>query len=410
MRYGLIIPKIQKGDYVQGSRLRLGGVALQPDGQWDAYLPPDELQAQYVETQACATFGTLNAVEILERRVYADTSNYSDRFLAEQSGTTMYGNDPHTVAETLRKLGVCFESDWPYTPDINTWGKFYKTPTENIKFIAKTFIYKYSFGHQYVKTDQTSMMEALTRSPLGADVQAWGHVDSDGIYHRSGSSNHWICIYGYERNRYWKVLDTYDNTRKKIAWDFGFSVVKEYTLNKHVVSETWWEYFLRLFRQYLGLDIGLEAPKMPPEGELPPKPIQDTPIPQKPKTTLENLCLAIRDFEGKPGDANYRNNNPGNCRYNEGGYLLMYGKVKRSPNGFAIFPTYEQGWLYLQNFLKTVIKKYPDLTLEEFIGGKGRWGGYSPASDGNPVNEYATFIANRLGVDTSYKIGNITYT
>lgn len=154
-----------------------------------------------------------------------------------------------------------------------------------------------------------------------------------------------------------------------------------------------------------------EAPKTPPTDELPPKTIDDTPPLETPqnKATLENLCLAIRDFEGGPNDANYKNNNPGNCRYNDGGYLPIYGKVRRSPGGFAIFPTYEQGWLYLHNFLKTVIHNHPELTLLTLIRGRGEWAGYAPPGepDNNPSEEYAQFLANRLGVDKSFKIRNL---
>lgn len=146
-------------------------------------------------------------------------------------------------------------------------------------------------------------------------------------------------------------------------------------------------------------DLEVEKDKVPPPE-----------IKEPSRATLENLCSAIRDFEGKPGDASYRNNNPGNVRYHKGGYLPMYGEVKCSPAGFAVFPTYEQGWLYLSNFLKTVIHNHPTLTLKEFIGGKGEWKGYAPASDSNPVEEYATFLRNRLGVDKDFRIKNITYT
>ena len=76
----------------------------------------------------------------------------------------------------------------------------------------------------------------------------------DGRYRRNDQrSNHDIVIYGSEQNYYWKCLDTYDNTKKKLAWDFGFSMVKEYTLDKNVVVETAWQTFLRLLREWLGV-------------------------------------------------------------------------------------------------------------------------------------------------------------
>lgn len=158
-------------------------------------------------------------------------------------------------------------------------------------------------------------------------------------------------------------------------------------------------------RQYKMLDlspIALEPPTGLPEPVLPTTP------PPAPKTpTVAEFCLAIRDFEGQPGDPNYRNNNPGNCRYSKAGYLPIYGPVGRSPNGFAIFKDYATGWLYLNNFVKSVIHNHPNLTIYTFIAGEGTWGGYSPASDNNPVLNYATFLGKRLGVDKDFPMKNL---
>ena len=149
---------------------------------------------------------------------------------------------------------------------------------------------------------------------------------------------------------------------------------------------------------------------MPPEIEdvdtepiQPVSPVVEPPVaPQPPsKATLENLCLALRDFEGKPGDQNYRLNNPGNCRYNEAGYLSIYGKVGRSKNGFAIIETYEIGWLYLKNMVKNQIKKNPTWTLRDFIYN------YAPPEDENPTENYGRFLCKRLGVDMSFPMKNL---
>ena len=114
------------------------------------------------------------------------------------------------------------------------------------------------------------------------------------------------------------------------------------------------------------------------------------------------LATFIRDYEGKPGDRNFRNNNPGNCRWNPTGYRALYGKVKKDKDGFAIFPTYEQGWLYLCNMLLNWAK-----------GGRANWTieklmkSYAPASDGNFPENYAKYLADRLGIDPSTKLSDL---
>jgi hypothetical protein len=119
------------------------------------------------------------------------------------------------------------------------------------------------------------------------------------------------------------------------------------------------------------------------------------------KATLYNFCLAIRDFEGKPGNQNYRLNNPGNCRWNPSGYMPMYGKVGKSKNGFAIFSTYDLGWLYLMNMIHGQIHKRPNATILEFMTR------YAPPEDDNNPKIYSNFIAKRLGVDNSFVVGKL---
>src|SRR3954452_7110596 len=108
--YGFIKDEIQPQDYIFGDA-QLQADILQRDGQWDAYLPGDELQNLYgVEPYACCTFGTLNALEILLRRLFDDVENFSDRYTAKVTGTEFsHGNSPQTVIEFVRKVGAVHE-------------------------------------------------------------------------------------------------------------------------------------------------------------------------------------------------------------------------------------------------------------------------------------------------------------
>lgn len=116
--------------------------------------------------------------------------------------------------------------------------------------------------------------------------------------------------------------------------------------------------------------------------------------------TLDDFCTAIRDYEGSPGDANYKNNNPGNCRFSTVGYLLKYEPVKESPDGFAIFTSYAIGWMYLENLVKSKVELNPSYTILSFIQN------YAPSSDGNNPTAYAQFIATQLKVSTTYAMSN----
>ena len=175
-------------------------------------------------------------------------------------------------------------------------------------------------------------------------------------------------------------------------------------------------WLMKVYKMGKYLDEPLEAPTSPVETKTPvisditeSTPTEAPASPQPyPKATLENLCLTLRDFEGlelnpktgKP-DQNWRLNNPGNCRYNKSGYLPMYGKVGRSANGFAIFETYEIGWLYLKNMIKNQIKKNPTWTLRNFIYN------YAPPDDDNPTESYGLFLSKRLGVSMDFLMKNL---
>lgn len=258
MNHGLILdPIVENKDYVFGAskKLSLGGEVLRPDGQWDDFLPLIEMQNKGFEPSACVSFGTLSAVEMLEKFEFGDVDNYSDRFLAYASGTTPQGNSPQKVAEKLKEVGCVHEAEWPYTDDLNTWDKYYKTPPQNLYTSALTFKAEYRFGHEYVPTDPASMMEALKYSPLGVAVYAWSEEDKDGIIHRPqfAQSNHWCIIYGFKVNEYWLCLDSYGDGTKKLAWDFGFEQVKRYTLHRQIVDEGAWAKFLALLKSILGV-------------------------------------------------------------------------------------------------------------------------------------------------------------
>jgi hypothetical protein len=154
----------------------------------------------------------------------------------------------------------------------------------------------------------------------------------------------------------------------------------------------------------------METESVPPVVSTPSAPEQ---VAAPSPTMLDKTCLAIRDYEGVPGDANYLNNNPGNCRYNPDGYLAKYEPVTKSAAGFAIFPSYQIGWEYLENMIAQRIENHPNWTLLQFFEGVPDASGtlqdgYAPTSDGNNPALYAAFVGKRLAVDyQTYLIKNI---
>src|SRR3990167_5226771 len=98
-------------------------------------------------------------------------------------------------------------------------------------------------------------MEALKYSPVAFSVYAWVQ-DSDGLYYRPAGfdDNHLTTCYGYVRNNYWLIFDSYalgDSVLKKVKWDSLPMQAKRFTLHRQIVREDMWSKFIQLLKQIL---------------------------------------------------------------------------------------------------------------------------------------------------------------
>ena len=255
--------EITPDQYIFGSE-ELGGEVLVPDGQWYGYLPDIEIQKKYgLETMNCTVYGTLNCLEILHSRLFGEEVNYSERYVGVLSGTTKNGNNPHAVAETIRKESGCVEDILlPFSESINTWDKYYGPIPSQLKKLGKDWLRHYKFGHDWVAFSGSSktvaqrtddMKKAMRYSPLGASVYAWQEAEGVFVKPEGKSDNHWVTIYGYEDQKYWFIFDHYDTTHKRLVWDFGFEFVKRYTLEKKVPATNWFSRVLDFISNIFGI-------------------------------------------------------------------------------------------------------------------------------------------------------------
>jgi len=258
-QYGLILDPIQNEDFIFGDG-KLGAESVRvPEANWSGWLPDIEVQnLNGIEPYACVSFTVLNCVEILERQEFGISGNWSDRFLAAISGTEgKQGNSPQKVSETLKAKGCVEERYWPFDSQINSYEKFYADIPKNLETLALAFQAQYDFGHSYVPSNYDSLMEALKYSPVAFSVYAWVQ-DSDGLYYRPAGfdDNHLTTCYGYVRNNYWLIFDSYalgDSVLKKVKWDSLPMQAKRFTLHRQIVREDMWSKFIQLLKQILGL-------------------------------------------------------------------------------------------------------------------------------------------------------------
>lgn len=401
-QYGFIKSKIKPQDYVFGDA-QLQSDILQPDGQWDAFLPTDEFQNQGFEIYACATFGTLNCVETILKRRFNFNDNFSDRYVATLTDTgKIHGNDPQKIAEFIRKNGDVDESVWPYLN--TTFDDYYQAPPTSLASKASVFNAHYDFKHDIVPSDSKSMMTALKYSPLGISVEAWADR-GDGIMQAGDGAhdNHWCMCYGYKENEYWKVFDSYDNTHKKVEWAHRPVQAKRYHIDLAPQTTSFLQSLWSALLQALNI-IQRVKDEQANESTDPPSPVKPPPvsIPAPLPKLLIPFCQAIKDREGWfKGSRSYRNNNPGNLRY------VGQPGAKPDSGSYAIFTTYQAGWIALvtmvQNAASGKSKVYhPTMTILEFFQV------FAPSQDSNDPHAYALYVAKRLSVDASvYQIKNL---
>jgi hypothetical protein len=255
--YGFVAPVIESHHYVLGGAVSLPGLILQPSRQWDAFLPKYEPQfGDGWDTHGCTVWGTQNAIEILEKRLFGHDKDYSERYNYIIIGIRPPGSDPHLVAESIRKVGLVDNGLLPLT---KTYEDFVQPSpmTRSILLTGMNYLKYRNFGHEWVFTGDMDkqkkinlMMDALQYSPLGVSVSAW-FQDTDGIFRDHGQPNgHWCVCYGHT-DKGWKIFDSYDQSTKVYSYDSEISFCKRYHLTgiDAITRPTLWQKITAIFKK-----------------------------------------------------------------------------------------------------------------------------------------------------------------
>lgn len=252
MNHGFQAPVITPEDYVFGAQL--GAKTLIEDGQWGDYLPPYEAQERNgLETMNCTSYGTLNCIETLMNFHYQNKTNYSERFTGVLAETTPSGNNPHKVAEVIRKEGLIAEALLPFNQWVKTWDDYYAPKPMAYEYykIGRQFLQNYEIKHDWVFVNAPAsrkpelLMKALQSSPLGVSVVAWH--EQGGLYYKPEGTidNHWATLYGYKEGEYWLVFDHYQNEHKKLEWKYNFGFAKRFEVRKKEHKDNWVVQFIK---------------------------------------------------------------------------------------------------------------------------------------------------------------------
>lgn len=405
-QYGFIPSTITSEHYILGAFNQLPKVIIQPDRNWKPFLPQWESQIGKFETFACTVFGTLNAIETYLRKLNTDRNyDYSERFNYILANITPPGADPHFVSEILRKFGVIEQAELPFT---NTLEEFMLPKPMTEDKLNKGKEWGYVFQHEWLFTSYpgkdnmvNQIREALQYSPVCLSVTAW--YEENGLYVDNGQPNgHWTLCYGIDDDGGLLIFDSYalvqngviTNAFKKLHPDHKVLCAKRYFITKKLpVQEQ-----LNIIEKILiwiqeQIELLKKKPMYKPLSEI----IEPTPVIVQPEAVLTQpeasksdrlslFCQYLTDFEGKPGDLNYRNKNPGNIRGRDGKFL--------------VFKTWDIGMEYLKDYVLKAItgkhlaykKYYPSMNFYQFFRV------YAPTSDNNQPSHYAEVVCKRMQV------------
>ncbi len=150
------------------SDLWLGGTiphqTILANGDWRPYLPTTEKQANPTETMACVSFSDLSLLEIQHKQQTGIEPNWSDRFIAKMSGTTISGNRFDVVADTVRKFGVVKEEEWS---TVKGWDNYYAPIPQSVIDKAQ----KLDIAYEQITPAETELMYHLKHAPLQISIK-----------------------------------------------------------------------------------------------------------------------------------------------------------------------------------------------------------------------------------------------
>jgi hypothetical protein len=217
-----------------------GQEIIRSDGQYINFLPETEKQNIGIEKMNCATFASLNDIEILAKVKYGLIWNKSDRFSSKIGKTTKEGAYINNVADGINNFGLVDESIYPY---VDNWNEYYKDISQLLFNKGKEFLddwvinYRFVYNSNFWHTQEertNSLLEALPYGPICVTV-LWSSEKNDVVIPKKlGTPNHFETLVGYKLGEWWYTFDSYERFLKRRAWDtyFGAALIYYLTYKK----------------------------------------------------------------------------------------------------------------------------------------------------------------------------------
>jgi hypothetical protein len=258
---GLILAPAEDDHWQVGSGLasqRFGGQDLNPSGDWSAHIPAFESQSRtYFDTNGCAVFGTLKAwITLANYLGFTDfVPDASERYTGAFAGTTVYGTDPHIVAEVTRGMcGVIPQQLMPWT-DENTMDAYYnKSQAQSLLPFGKEILKRFTFGHEWIFSfgsnytpEQKAQMlrDALKRGSVCVSVSGNYRFVNGALTKNVGEQDsHWVML--TKENT---IDDQYAPFIEQLAQNYDHNAAKLFFLSRNTEASTgFWSNIISMFQ------------------------------------------------------------------------------------------------------------------------------------------------------------------
>lgn len=204
------------------------------------YLPIGERQNIGSEKSDCATRSPINLLETkfnwllrmkklknvqwLEQNGYIKDNyiEFSDRYVAVLSGTTLQGNSLIAPLKAIHEWGLIPKAMFPQVPNAKD---YYTQPTDEMKALGKKFAEIFTINYERVYTKD--LPTALENDMVGVAAYAWP-MPVNGVYPRADDMpfNHAFLV--------WKPLySAFDNYIDQVDGDFIKALASDYNFYEY---------------------------------------------------------------------------------------------------------------------------------------------------------------------------------
>lgn len=244
-----------------------------PSSDWRTYESPGEWQKDMTidwDSEACMSFASNDTLETYINWLIATNQlnkpqldflttngyivdgkvNFSDRFTAKMSGTTINGNDFEHVWGSIQDNGLVPESLWPFPMDelnaspANAWTIYYKEVPASVQAMGKEFLQYFSINWRWLVSDgngasQGQFISWLSIAPIHIAIQVCDPWNTGAPINGCGpGAEHGVQLSKVDNGGDSHILDHYSPFDKLLSPNYILSYAVQGWINQTEVSVT----------------------------------------------------------------------------------------------------------------------------------------------------------------------------